>query len=135
MAKTKSTVIDFTKIMNNILTDYGDEVRQEAAEVLTDLSDKVVTEIKSKSPRGEGTQHYADGWTAERAKDKFGTDRVVVFNQTKPTLTHLLENGHRGYPLKNGGRTRDVPGKKHISPTQKWAEKEAMKELERRLKG
>lgn len=132
--KTKSTAIDFTAILRDMLEDYGEEVRQDAIEVLGELSTDIVREVKEGSPVGTGTEHYADGWTADRHLGKYGEDKVIIYNATKPTLTHLLENGHRGYPLKNGGRTQDVKGVKHIAPAQKWAENEAVARLERKIK-
>lgn len=136
MKRTKSTAMDLTKVLAGILEEYSEEVHDEAVLTLGQLAPEIVDQVKMKSPKSENAgDHYANGWVAERTTDSRGTVKVLIWNKDKPTLTHLLENGHRGYPLKNGGRTRSVDGIKHIAPTQKWAEKRAVKELERRLKG
>lgn len=130
----KAPIVDLTKILKEMLEEYGEEVRQEAGEVLTELAPEITEQVASKSPVGNDPDHYKAGWTAQRKVDSFGQTRVIVCNENKPTLTHLLEFGHRGYPLKNGGRTRDVKGIPHIKPASKWAEEEAVKRLERKLK-
>lgn len=130
--KTKSQVIDLTKILNGILDEYGEEVRADTVKVLDDMAPQIVDKVKELSPKRYG--EYANGWTAERTTNSLGSISVIIYNADKPTLTHLLENGHRGYALKNGGRTRDVRGRKHIKPTEKWAEEKTIKELERKLK-
>ena len=59
-----------------------------------------------------------------------GTIRCVI-SQKSPTyrLTHLLEYGHK---TRSGTRTKAQP---HIKPVEEWAEREAMKEIEKAVKG
>lgn len=130
--KTKSQVIDLGKIVNGILEEYGEEVRAETVQTLTNIAPQIVDRVRNASPKRYGD--YARGWKLEKTTNAFGSITVIIHNETKPQLTHLLENGHRGYALKNGGRTRDVKGIKHIAPTQKWAEETVIQELERKLK-
>lgn len=129
----KAPMIDLTKILRDVVEEYGEEVREDVTKALTEIAPDIVAQVKNKSPVGNDTEHYADGWTVQQTTDKLGTTKVTVYNSTKPTLTHLLEFGHRGYPLKNGGRTRDVKGIGHIKPTAEWAEKEAVKAIERTI--
>jgi len=130
----KAPMVDLTAVLREVLEEYGLEVTKDAAKVLTDLAPEIVTEVKSRSPEGEGSggKHYADGWKVDRSLDNFSV-KVTVYNENKPTLTHLLEYGHRGFPKKDGGRTRDVQGKPHIKKTSDWAEEETMRRLERVL--
>lgn len=128
-------MINLTAILREMLNEYGQEVRKDAANVLNDLAPEIVAEVSYRSPVGSGREHYAEGWDTDKTTDVFGFSKVIVYNSEKPSLTHLLEFGHRGYPMKNGGRTRDVKGIPHIEPTAKWAEKEAMVRLERKIKG
>ena len=131
--KTKSQVIDLTAILRDMLEDYGEEVRQDAVEVLNELAPEIVHEVAANSP--EKTGEYAKGWKSEKTTNAFGTKTVIVYNAEKPTLTHLLEFGHRGFPLKNGGRSPDVKPHPHIAKVQKWAENEAVERLERKIQG
>lgn len=129
----KAPMIDLTKIVRDVVEEYGEEVRKETARTMAKMAPEIVNEVKAKSPVGNDSEHYAEGWTLRQETDKLGTTKVTVYNATKPTLTHLLEFGHRGYPLKNGGRTRDVKGIGHIKPTAEWAEKEVVKAIERNI--
>lgn len=74
-------------------------------------------QLRSTSPRGEGARHYADGWSV-RTRRKRGHAEAVVYNASKPGLTHLLEKGHAD---RGGGRTA---GTRHIEPAYEAAERE-----------
>ena len=126
-------MIDLTAIMRDMLKEYGEEVTTEAVEVLNDLAPEIVREVASTSPENSG--EYSKGWTAEKASNILGEKKVIIHNAEKPTLTHLLEFGHRGYPMKNGGRTPDVKAYPHIAKAQKWAANEAVSRLERKIQG
>lgn len=130
----KVPAVDLGKVLKDMLEEYGQEVREEVSEVLDDMGPDIAKKVASKSPVGGDTEHYKDGWTYEVKTDVYGQAKATIYNSTKPTLTHLLEFGHRGYPLKNGGRTPDVKGIPHIKPAQEWAEDEAVKRIERKLK-
>lgn len=69
--------------------------------------------LKDNSPKKTGG--YRRGW-AMRSKDvRPGLTQAVVYNRSKPGLTHLLEKGHMiwlfGVPT--GRRSRAIP---HIAP-------------------
>ena len=98
--------------INKILTEYGNEVKEnvdEAAQRVTKAGVKAVKGNASGSFGGTGK--YAKGW-----KSKFETGRLssqgIIYNGDLPGLPHLLEHGHAN---RNGGRT---PGRVHIAPVE-----------------
>ena len=69
--------------------------------------------VQSASPTDSGG--YKKGWTAKKIKDSASKTEVVVYNRSKPGLTHLLEKGHA---KRGGGR---VEAKVHIAPAESYA--------------
>lgn len=62
-----------------------------------------------------GGKSYSKGWTYKKTFENSDDIRYEVFNNTKPSLTHLLEYGHRKWLW---GRPTDdkVKGRSHIRP-------------------
>ena len=94
---------------NHTVVTITDEAAIQAAK-------KTVKELKATSPRRSGK--YAKGWTYK--KEKSGS--CIVYNRSRPQLTHLLEKGH---PVKGRGKTvtgqaRAFP---HIADAEETAEK------------
>lgn len=108
-------VFDMTSTVQEILNEYGEELTMEVKQDVMKLSPKIVSKVTQNSPRRTG--EYASGWTEETEQTTFGI-RKVIYNNKKPTLTHLLEYGHA---KQNGGR---VKGHRHIKTTQEWANEE-----------
>lgn len=50
--------------------------------------------LRDNSPRKTGV--YADGWTKKVTGDNLVGYKGTVYQAAKPSLTHLLENGHGG---------------------------------------
>lgn len=96
-----------------------------AREAIDETSKKVATEtaqkLKTSSPQKSGK--YARAWRTRKTVTDAGNNAWVVYNPTRPGLTHLLERGHA---LRQGGRTRAFP---HIKP----AEEEAIAKFEEEL--
>ena len=110
--------------MDKILSEYYDELTDEVSAIILDVAKDTRKLLKRTSPRSKlNHKHYADGWAVKKTKTLAGATSAVVYNKTKPQLTHLLEYGH------------DVPGHEpvagipHIAP----AEKKAVKEFARRI--
>lgn len=129
--KASSLSVDLTAIMRDILNEYGQEITDEATEVLSDVAGRGLSKVKDLSPVKTGG--YADGWTLEKTTNALGSVSTIIYNKSKPQLTHLLENGHRGYINKRGIRTKSVRAMKHIKPTQEWMEAEAIRKLRREI--
>lgn len=130
--KTKTTVIDFTAIVADVMDEYGKEVEADARKVCTEIAPEIVQELKASSPRSPYPhEHYAEGWTYEVQTNSYGVVKITAYNATKPQLTHLLENGHE--VVAKGKHYGRIKGEKHIAPVQKWAVERIMKELESKL--
>lgn len=76
--------------------------------------------LTSNSPKKTGK--YAQGWRVKMSNDKYGGYEAVVYNATKPSLTHLLELGHGG--------PHPAPAHPHMAP----AFKKGRETLESELK-
>ena len=114
--KTKTSVIDFTAVVAEVVKEYGEEVKADAQKVCKQISPEIVAQLKQRSPRTKyAHEHYAEGWTYDVTTNSYGTVRVTVYNATKPQLTHLLENGHEVVAKgKHYGRTNGEKEPFHI---------------------
>lgn len=111
-----------------ILEEYGDAAEQAIREVAPKVAREARKELKATSPMDRKRRHYADGWAVQTQDTRNGIS-VVVYNRTKPGLTHLLENGHA---LRNGGRSRAIP---HIAPVNAAAQEKFLAEVTAKLEG
>lgn len=108
--------IHYSKLATEIaasLSKYEETVAEQLKDEVQQIAKECAKEIASKSPKDTGV--YAKGWTHKVLYEKGNDIRVTVYNKNKPTLTHLLENGHA---LANGGRKN---GKPHIRPAERNA--------------
>ena len=72
------------------LREYTNDVVEEIDRQAIKIANKAVKELKQTSPRRtHGGRHYADGWGRTKVDGN-----QVVYNKTKPGLTHLLEHGY-----------------------------------------
>ena len=115
------------------LSDILYSVDQEYNEVLFKCMSKAMRkckkDVQAASPGGE---EYRRGWAIRTKRLKYGFEGVI-YNKTKPGLTHLLEKSHE---QKNqyGRYERTNPDvgrgrKKHIEPAREAAEEYLMEEL------
>lgn len=118
--------------LQEILEDYTAEVKKTVNEAMDTVSKEGVQKLKSTSPKRSGKgKHYASGWAVKKARGSLGVDDVLIYNKTKPQLTHLLENGH---VIANArGTYGRVNGIKHIAPVEEWAAEELPAEIIRGL--
>lgn len=92
-------------------------------ENLEESAKRTVETLKKISPRGNSRKHYANGWSYELKKSWSGIE-LVIYNKTKPQLTHLLNDG---FTMRNGQRHS---GDGHIDQ----AEEIAISDVEKGLK-
>lgn len=109
------SIDDLADTLAEELAGYSQEVTDDLKREVKQVAKEMVAELKATSPFDSGD--YASGWTSTTESEGRNTVQVRVYNRKKPTLTHLLENGHAKV---NGGR---VEGKAHIGPAEQAAEK------------
>ena len=95
---------EIAKALTDEYADAQDRINIAAEEIATELA----ANLKADSPKNTGK--YSKGWKVTRDGNTF-----ITHNKTRPTLTHLLENGH----MTRGGRR--VAGKSHIAPNEQKA--------------
>lgn len=109
------------------LAEYTQDVVEGIDEASNKIASKAVKKLKADSPKDSG--EYAKGW-GRKTEKKFGeTNTIIIYNKTKPGLTHLLEHGHA---KRGGGR---VEGKPHIRPVEEMVIEEFTTEVEKVVKG
>lgn len=97
----------------NALKEYKEVTDDVVKQAVNTVSEETKKMIQSASPTDSGG--YKKGWTAKKMKDSASKTEVVVYNRSKPGLTHLLEKGHA---KRGGGR---VEAKVHIAPAESYA--------------
>ena len=109
--------------IQEILSDYGEEVQEELRTIVPDVAKEAVKKLKKTSPKRSGK--YSRSWTQRTEKSRMTVTSTVY--STQPGLPHLLEYGHA---LRNGGRSKpDV----HIAPVEQWVNKEVVERIEEAL--
>lgn len=113
MAKTKSVEVALDRLLN----EASDEENEILFKCMSKAMKKCKADIKEASPHRYGD--YQRGWSVRTKRLKYGF-QGVIYNRTKPQLTHLLENGH---VVRNKyGTYGRYNGIKHISPARDIAE-------------
>ncbi|WP_277255857.1 HK97 gp10 family phage protein [Negativibacillus massiliensis] len=120
MAKVQ--IDDLSSEITKAMKEYSSEVNQKVKQEIKKVTREAVNDLKEKSPKRTG--EYASGWASKVEFENSENIRTRVYNRKKPSLTHLLENGHA---KKNGGRVEGIP---HIKPV----EEETAEKLENRVK-
>ena len=111
--------------INEILTDYSEEIQEAITEEAQRVAKQGVSELKNKSPKRTGS--YRKGWRVKTTKGR-GYVNCIIHNATDYQLTHLLEKPHA---TRNGGKTTP---KVHISPVATECVEEYETNVERIIK-
>ena len=111
----------------NALKEYKEVTDDVVKQAVNTVSEETKKMVQSASPTDSGG--YKKGWTAKKMKDSASKTEVVVYNRSKPGLTHLLEKGHA---KRGGGR---VEGTAHIAPAEEYAVDELEKRIRKGLEG
>ena len=119
---------DLQAKLRDVLDEFAASETEKIVDITKEVADELVADLKDTSPRRSVSEkHYADGWKLQTEKVRGGGISAVIYNGTKPGLSHLLENGHAKV---NGGRVAAIP---HIKPAEdKWTQ-ELIKRLEAKL--
>lgn len=118
---------ELTVQIRAIFDEQDRRARNAATDAIKAVSKEALKQLRNTSPKSPGGGEYAKGWSLK----SIGQFETILYNKTKPGLTHLLERGHL---IKNQygeyGRSKAIP---HIKPVEEWANNEVIIEIERRL--
>lgn len=127
----KKTPIDkLSNDISKILAEYGDEVKENVAEISVEIAKKGAQALKSNSKQmfPNGTGLYASGWSVETSGKvhRQVSWSNIIYNKY-PGMPHLLENGHA---KRGGGR---VAGRAHIAPVEQELIEQYTREITEKL--
>lgn len=117
-----SSDIDLYAIIKQQWRTYSEPVINEIKKSATKIGTGAVRTVKEKSPVKTG--EYAKSWTRHTIKSDDGI-YIRIHQKKKPTLTHLLESGHKS---RNGSQVKAI---KHIEQTEIDANNELSNEIDR----
>lgn len=108
--------------ISSILNDYGRATYSDIKKAVDKTAQQTAKNTKAKSPVKTGK--YKKGWGY--TKDDVSSDHysATVHDKTKPSLTHLLQNGHAG-----PRPARAYPHIQQDEETQKIFEENLVREL------
>lgn len=119
---------DISSQIATAMAQYSDEVKAEIQSEMKSVADAALSKVKASSPKRTGK--YRRGWRM-KVETQGGTISATVYQKNpQHRLTHLLEDGHK----KRGGRGF-VPAQPHIREVERWAEQEAIRKIEKAVKG
>lgn len=107
---------DLNKAIHNVINDVIKDEKQDAEKQLDGMRDDLISAIKSSSPvrRRSTSKHYRDGWTY-KTETKYGDKITVIYNRSKPRLTHIVEGGTKQRKTKWGRNRGRMPASNHIA--------------------
>ncbi len=104
--------------MDEILKTFDIELNENVEKIARKVSRETANQLRSSSPKKPGGGEYAAGWTCRKDGGVLGAG-YVVYNKSKPGLTHLLEHGHE--TRNQYGTYKRTPAKVHIKPAEEAA--------------
>lgn len=125
----KVNIEDMTDAIISALKEYSKISEEEMMEIAREVAKEGVSKLKATSPRGKSKNSYAKGWAVKYIRVGSNKFNFIIYNRTKPGLTHLLEKGHQIVQGK-GGRAKAYP---HIAKVEQWCNSEFEKRIKRRL--
>lgn len=126
MGQTGS-IDDFAADLVKNLMGYTTEVTNEIKKSARKIVNEAKKEVTENSPVSSG--EYKKNWKTKTLEDSTNAIKLRVYQNKKPTLTHLLEAGH--YSALTGGRTYAHP---HIQPAEDRANAKFRAEVDRILR-
>ena len=120
------SVTDLTKQITDAMMQYTGAVSEEIETALKSVGKEAKNRLRATSPKRSG--EYRKSWTIS-VERRSGEINVIVHNKEHYRLIHLLEYGHK---MRNGKKSRAIS---HVAHVEEWAEKEALKAVEKAVKG
>lgn len=122
----KIKIDELSKVVQEELDTYAEEVGEAVDNAVLRVAKRCLATIRQNSPVQSG--EYRKGWAMKRERARA---RLVatIYNRKRWFLIHLLEDGHQ---KARGGR---VPGKPHVEPAFKQADRELETEIIKELGG
>ena len=112
-------------VIGEILDEYSEEVKEKTAEASKKAAAYTIRMLKATSPKDSG--EYAGGWKQKSYRGGFR----LVYNDKKPQLTYLLNNGH---VVRNGvGTYRYWTGDGHITKAEAAGNAKFVEEVKKLL--
>ena len=125
---------DISKQITDAMMQYSGSVKTDIANGLKSVESESLAKVKSASPRSQRKRkkgkRYYQGWKVDTVNKNGLVGFVIHQNNDNYRLTHLLEDGH-----KTRNRRGWVSSQPHIREVERWAEAEAMKVIEKAVKG
>ena len=107
---------------------YNKDVRDQIAAGMKTVSSSALGKVKAASPKRTG--RYSRSWKITEKNESGVVGFEIHQSSRNARLTHLLEDGHRTRNKKGW-----VKAQPHIREVERWAEAEAMKVIEKAVKG
>lgn len=116
---------DFGATLENLIKEYGEDVRKVVRDVAEDVSKETAKEV-NKNAKGYGWKKQGKSWKADKQEKRVeGTEYIV--HSTDYRVSHLLEFGHA---KANGGRTRAFV---YIAPAEEFGVEKLEKLVRERI--
>lgn len=119
--------------INAILSEYIETEREKIHEIALECAEETAELLKKTSPRSKNRgKHYASGWKANSSSSAgYRYISSIVYNATKPQLTHLLTRPH-DIVNQYGRYGRSTPDP-HLEDAEQFGMELYLKRLEREL--
>lgn len=103
--------------LDRLYSEVSEETNQMMFKCMSKAMRLAKREVIARSPVNQG--NYKRGWTVRTKRLKYGFEGII-YNKTRPSLTHLLNNGH--VKANQYGSFGRKAGDRHISIAQEIAE-------------
>ncbi len=115
--------------LERILEDFAQGVGEDVTRAVKKGAETCRDVLQDTKVPGD-TGEYAKGWKVKTERASFFGTGATVHNASKPSLTHLLENGHELF-VHGVDTGRRAPAYPHIAPAADAGMEAMEKELER----
>ncbi len=128
----KISVEELQSTLTEMIDEYGQGIVKGAIpEAVEKTAKETAKQIKSNASANGWKSDYSGGFGYEIEKGRLFT-KAIVGNKKKPSLVHLLENGHSipylyGHKRAGSGSAKAYP---HVSPAVENLESELVKNVE-----